>query len=62
MVGLFVAIVAFFAIFGTIFVEQIVSLVQDVPDQLTGLVDWVNSTFNTDFDSETDHLRVAGHP
>ena len=52
MLGLFVAIVAFFAIFGTIFVEQIVSLVQDLPDQLTRLVDWFNSTFNTDFNPE----------
>jgi len=52
MVGLFLAIVAFFAIFGTIFVEQIASLVQDLPDQLTGLVDWVNTTFNTDFSAE----------
>ena len=52
MVGLFLAIIAFFTIFGTIFVEQIVSLVQDLPDQLTGIVDWVNSTFNTDFNAE----------
>jgi predicted PurR-regulated permease PerM len=61
MVGLFLAIVAFSAVFGAIFIEQVVSLVQALPDTLTTLVDWVNRTFNTNFDPSqlTDLLQIT---
>jgi predicted PurR-regulated permease PerM len=61
MAGLFVLIVGFFAIFGTLLLEQIVSLVQALPDALVNLVDWVNRTFNVEFDPQeiNDLLRVT---
>jgi predicted PurR-regulated permease PerM len=61
MVSLFLAIVAFSAVFGAIFIEQVVSLVKVLPDTLTRLVDWVNQTFNTNFDPSqlTDLLQIT---
>jgi predicted PurR-regulated permease PerM len=61
MLGLFLAIVAFFAIFGAIFIDQIVNLVRALPETLTSLVDWVNQTFNTNFDPHqiTDVLQIT---
>jgi predicted PurR-regulated permease PerM len=61
MVGLFIAIVAFFAAFGTIFIEQVVNLVQALPNNLEILVDWVNRTFNSNLDANQliDGLEVT---
>ena len=61
MVSLFLAIVAFSAVFGAIFIDQVVSLVQALPDTLTTLVDWVNQTFGTNFDPTqlTDLLQIT---
>lgn len=61
MLSLFLAIVAFSAIFGAIFIEQVVNLIQALPDTLTTLVDWVNHTFNTNFDATqiTDLLQIT---
>lgn len=61
MLGLFVAIVAFAAIFGTIFIDQVVSLVQSLPNTLETLIDWANNTFNTSFDPSqiTDLLQIT---
>lgn len=61
MISLFLAIVAFSAVFGAIFIDQVVSLVKVLPDTLTTLVDWVNRTFNTNFDPSqlTDLLQIT---
>ena len=61
MVAIFLAIVAFFAIFGALFIEQVVNLVRALPDTLTTLIDWVNDTFNTNFDPSqiTDVLEIT---
>jgi predicted PurR-regulated permease PerM len=61
MIGLLVAIVAFFAIFGTLFIDQIVNLVKALPETLASLVDWGNRTFNTNFDPNqiTDVLQIT---
>lgn len=61
MLGLFVLIIGFFALFGTLLLEQIVSLVQALPDALVTVVDWVNRTFNVDFnpDEINDLLRIS---
>lgn len=61
MLGIFVAIVAFFAVFGAIFIEQVVNLVQALPNNLEILVDWVNRTFNSNLDANQliDGLEVT---
>ena len=61
MIGLFVAIVGFFAVFGTIFIDQVVSLVQALPNNLEILVNWTNRTFNANFDANQliDGLEVT---
>ncbi|MEO8105784.1 MAG: AI-2E family transporter [Actinomycetes bacterium] len=61
MVGLFVAIVAFFAVFGAIFIDQVVNLVQALPSNLEILINWVNGTFNSNIDSNQllDGLEVT---
>ncbi|MCZ3389690.1 MAG: AI-2E family transporter [Actinomycetia bacterium] len=61
MISLFLTIVAFSAVFGAIFIEQVVSLLKALPDTLTTLVDWVNQTFNTSFDPTqlTDLLQIT---
>ncbi len=50
MLGLFLAVVAFSAVFGAIFIEQVVNLVQALPSNLEILINWVNRTFSTNFD------------
>jgi predicted PurR-regulated permease PerM len=61
MIALFIAVVGFFAIFGALLLEQVVSLVQALPDALVSLVDWVNNTFSTDFDADqiNDSLAIT---
>ena len=61
MLGIFVAILAFFGVFGTLFIDQIVSLVKALPSTLESLVDWGNRTFNTSFDPNqiTDVLQIT---
>lgn len=61
MLSLFIATAAFFAIFGALLLDQVVSLVQALPDALVSLIDWVNSTFKTDFDGSqiTDSLAIT---
>ena len=61
MLGIFVAIFAFFGVFGTLFIDQIVSLVKALPSTLESLVDWGNRTFNTSFDPNqiTDVLQIT---
>ena len=61
LASLFVAIVGFFTVFGALLLEQVVSLVQALPDALVSLIDWVNSTFNTDFDANqiNDSLAIT---
>ncbi len=61
MIGLFVAIVGFFAVFGTIFIDQVVSLVQALPNNLEILVNWTNRTFNANIDANQliDGLEVT---
>jgi predicted PurR-regulated permease PerM len=41
------------ALFGTAFVNQLIVLVQTLPDIITGAVDWVNRTFDTSLDPDT---------
>jgi predicted PurR-regulated permease PerM len=61
MIAIFLAIVAFFAIFGALFIDQIVNLLTALPDTLTRLIDWVNQTFNTNFDPHqiNDVLQIT---
>ncbi|HVQ89386.1 MAG TPA: AI-2E family transporter [Actinomycetes bacterium] len=61
MVCLFLATVAFFAIFGTLLLDQIVTLVEALPDALVSCVDWINNTFHTNIDPSriTDLLEVT---
>jgi predicted PurR-regulated permease PerM len=61
MVGLVLATVTFFAIFGNLLLEQIVHLVEELPNALVTTIDWANDTFNTSFDSSqvTDLLKVT---
>jgi predicted PurR-regulated permease PerM len=61
MIAIFLAIVAFFAIFGALFIDQIVSLLTSLPETLTKLIDWVNQTFNTNFDPHqiNDVLQIT---
>lgn len=51
MLGLFLAMAAFSAVFGAIFIDQVVSLVQALPNNFEVLVNWVNGTFNTNVDA-----------
>ncbi len=51
MLGLFLAVAAFSAVFGAIFIDQVVSLVQALPNNFEVLVNWVNGTFNTNVDA-----------
>ena len=48
--GALPGVVAFSAVFGAIFIDQVVSLVQALPDTFEVLVNWVNHTFNTNVD------------
>ncbi|MGB2839543.1 MAG: AI-2E family transporter, partial [Actinomycetes bacterium] len=61
MVGLFVAIVAFFVVFGAIFLDQVVNLIQALPNNLEILVNWLNRTFNANLDANQliDGLEVT---
>jgi predicted PurR-regulated permease PerM len=61
MLSLFVAIVAFAAVFGTIFIDQVVSFVRALPNTVEVIIDWVNRTFSTDFDASqiTDLLQIT---
>jgi predicted PurR-regulated permease PerM len=61
MLGLFLAVVAFSVVFGAIFIEQVVNLVQALPNTLESLIEWVNRTFNTSFDANqiTDLLEIT---
>ena len=61
MLTLVILVSAFFAIFGNLLIEQIVSLVRSFPDTVTSFIDWINRTFNTSFDPTqlTDTLHLA---
>ena len=61
MLTLVILVSAFFAIFGNLLIEQIVSLVKSFPDAVTSFIDWINRTFNTSFDPTqlTDTLHLA---
>jgi len=53
MGGLIVAAVAFFLVFGQLFAEQLAALIRSIPDTLAAIIDWVNTTFGTQFDPES---------
>lgn len=53
MLALLLGTVAFFAMFGSLLVTQLVQLVQAVPDYITSTISWVNETFNTKIDPTT---------
>ncbi|WP_082126667.1 AI-2E family transporter [Allosalinactinospora lopnorensis] len=57
MLAGFGVVVAFFSVLGSMLLGQVLSLVDQLPDMARGLLDWVNSTFGTDF--APTHL-VAG--
>ncbi len=61
MLTLLILVCAFFAIFGNLLIEQIVSLVKSFPDALTSFIDWINRTFSTSFDPAklTDVLHLT---
>ncbi|MCZ3385400.1 MAG: AI-2E family transporter [Actinomycetia bacterium] len=61
MVSLFLAIVAFSAVFGAIFIDQVVNLVQALPNNLEILINWVNRTFSTNLDAQQliDGLEIT---
>jgi predicted PurR-regulated permease PerM len=61
MLALFLGVIAFVAVFGAIFLEQVVNLVQSLPSTTGNLVDWINNTFNTNFDPTqiTDSFEVT---
>lgn len=61
MLCLFLATVGFFALFGNLLLEQVVTLVQALPDALVSTIDWVNETFHTNIDASqiTDLLSVS---
>jgi predicted PurR-regulated permease PerM len=43
----------FFAAFGKLLIQQLVQLIQALPDYLDQTVTWVNNTFNTSFNQQT---------
>lgn len=49
--GAILAALVLAAIFGQLFFTQIAALVQSLPDVLTSLIDWVNSTFHLSLDA-----------
>ena len=61
MLSMFAAVIIFFGIFGSLLLEQIVTLVEALPEALVSLIDWVNNTFNTSIDASqiTDLLKVT---
>ncbi|MFN8147648.1 MAG: AI-2E family transporter [Candidatus Nanopelagicales bacterium] len=50
LLGIFVAGIAFVAIFGSLFATQTAELVKSVPDLLVKIADWANQRFGTNFD------------
>jgi predicted PurR-regulated permease PerM len=62
VVGAIIAL-ALTVLFGNAFVQQLIQLVQSAPELVTGVVDWVNSTFNLDLDptkiASSLHLEPA---
>lgn len=61
MLTVFVCVTAFFAVFGNLLIEQIVTLVKALPEALTSFIDWINRTFNTNIDPTqlNDTLHVS---
>ena len=50
LLGIFVAGIAFVAIFGSLFATQTAELVKSVPDLLVQIAKWINDRFGTNFD------------
>jgi predicted PurR-regulated permease PerM len=46
--GLLLAVIGFFAVFGTVLVDQLTQLIASAPSVVRSLVDWANRTFGTD--------------
>ena len=59
MFSLFAFTVGFFALFGTLLAEQIGQLLTTLPDALTRVTDWANRTFDTNFESGDELLRIT---
>jgi predicted PurR-regulated permease PerM len=53
MGGLIAAAVAFFVVFGQLFADQLAALIRSIPDTLAAVIDWVNTTFGTQFDADS---------
>ncbi|MBS9374862.1 AI-2E family transporter [Rhodococcus sp. B50] len=51
--------IGFFAVFGTLLFEQIAQLLTTLPDALTRLTDWANRTFDTNFKSGDELLKIT---
>ena len=49
MLGFVLGAVLFFALFGRLLVDQIAQLVTSIPDLLSGVLDWVNKRFGTNY-------------
>ncbi len=50
MTGLLVGSFVFFAVFGNLLATQMAALIRSIPETLQSALDWVNSTFGTQFD------------
>ena len=59
--ALFVATVAFLAVFGSLFFTQISELIKGLPTYVEEAVTWVNSTFHLDLDPSKilDNLQIT---
>ncbi|MCD2111453.1 AI-2E family transporter [Rhodococcus rhodochrous] len=51
--------VGFFAVFGTLLFEQIAQLLTTLPDALTRITDWANRTFDTNFKTGDELLKIT---
>lgn len=61
LAGLLIAVVGFLSAFGTLFFGQLSQAVQALPDVVTSVVNWLNSTFNAHLDATTitDQLSLT---
>ncbi|UYP18774.1 AI-2E family transporter [Rhodococcus sp. Z13] len=59
MFSLILFTIGFFAVFGTLLFEQIAQLLTTLPDALTRVTDWANRTFDTNFKTGDELLKIT---
>ncbi|MFC4602717.1 AI-2E family transporter [Rhodococcus kronopolitis] len=59
LLALFLFMVGFVGVFGTLLVDQLAQLLTALPDALSRVTDWANRTFGTEFATGKDLIKIT---